>query len=128
MLLSFPNSIQQHSHERCAACYKLSCVPLSLLTQTHKAVHAHICKYTCLCLNLLFRPAHARAHGPQEIRELYGREVVNLRNEGRWVFLNTLFSVSEAVMYMQVGAWACVGVWVGGGWGAWVCFGRTVLK
>lgn len=37
-----------------------------------------------------------------EIRELYGREVVNLRNEGRWVFLNTLFSVSEAVMYMQV--------------------------
>jgi hypothetical protein len=39
----------------------------------------------------------------QEIREFYGREVVNLRNEGRWVFLNTLFSVSEAVMYMQVG-------------------------
>ncbi|EFJ49794.1 hypothetical protein VOLCADRAFT_80573 [Volvox carteri f. nagariensis] len=38
----------------------------------------------------------------QEIRELYGREVVNLRNEGRWVFLNTLFSVSEAVMYMQL--------------------------
>jgi hypothetical protein len=38
----------------------------------------------------------------QEIREQYGREVVNLRNEGRWVFLNTLFSVSEAVMYMQV--------------------------
>lgn len=39
----------------------------------------------------------------QEIRELYGREVVNLRNEGRWVFLNTLFSVSEGVMYTQVG-------------------------
>ena len=38
----------------------------------------------------------------QEIREAYGREVVNLRTEGRWVFLNTLFSVSEAVMYMQV--------------------------
>lgn len=38
----------------------------------------------------------------QEIREQYGREVVNLRNEGRWVFLNTLFSVSEAVMYMQL--------------------------
>jgi hypothetical protein len=38
----------------------------------------------------------------QEIRDAYGREVVNLRNEGRWVFLNTLFSVSEAVMYMQV--------------------------
>jgi hypothetical protein len=39
----------------------------------------------------------------QEIREQYGREVVNLRNEGRWVFLNTLFSVSEAVMFAQVG-------------------------
>ena len=38
----------------------------------------------------------------QEIRSLYGREVVNLRNEARWVFLNTLFSVSEAVMYMQL--------------------------
>eukprot|EP00775_Hariotina_reticulata_P009908 gene9907-10064_t len=38
----------------------------------------------------------------QEIRQFYGREVVNLRNEGRWVFLNTLFSVSEAVMYMQL--------------------------
>jgi hypothetical protein len=39
----------------------------------------------------------------QQIRQFYGREVVNLRHEGRWVFLNTLFSVSEAVMYMQVG-------------------------
>ncbi|KAL6763622.1 putative cytosolic purine 5-nucleotidase [Haematococcus lacustris] len=41
----------------------------------------------------------------QAIREEYGRcgrEVVNLRNEGRWVFLNTLFSVSEAVMYVQL--------------------------
>ena len=36
-----------------------------------------------------------------EIREAYGRDLVNLRNEGRWTFLNTLFSVSEAVMYMQ---------------------------
>lgn len=44
-----------------------------------------------------------RMMGWQEIRQFYGREVVNLRNEGRWVFLNTLFSVSEAVMYMQVG-------------------------
>ena len=39
---------------------------------------------------------------PGEIREVYGRELVNLKNEGRWSFLNTLFSVSEAVMYMQV--------------------------
>ena len=38
-----------------------------------------------------------------EVRAAYGREVVNLKNEGRWVFLNTLFSVSEAVLYMQVG-------------------------
>lgn len=27
----------------------------------------------------------------QDIRVVYGREVVNLRNEGRYVFLNTLF-------------------------------------
>jgi hypothetical protein len=39
--------------------------------------------------------------GWQEIREAYGREVVNLRNEGRWVFLNTLFSISEAVLFAQ---------------------------
>jgi hypothetical protein len=37
-----------------------------------------------------------------ELRETYGRELVNLRNEQRYSFLNTLFSVSEAVMYMQV--------------------------
>ena len=40
---------------------------------------------------------------PAEVRESYGRELVNLRNESRYVFLNTLFSVSEAVLYMQVG-------------------------
>jgi hypothetical protein len=43
----------------------------------------------------------------QEIRQFYGREVVNLRHEGRWVFLNTLFSVSEAVMYMQARPVGC---------------------
>lgn len=37
-----------------------------------------------------------------ELRETYGRELVNLKNEARYGFLNTLFSVSEAVMYMQV--------------------------
>jgi len=37
-----------------------------------------------------------------ELRETYGRELVNLRNEGRYGFLNTIFSVSEAVMYMKV--------------------------
>lgn len=47
---------------------------------------------------------------PAEVREQYGRELVNLRNESRFVFLNTLFSISEAVLYMQVeraaGPWA----------------------
>ncbi|XP_021889437.1 cytosolic purine 5'-nucleotidase, partial [Carica papaya] len=36
------------------------------------------------------------------VSEMYGRELVDLRNESRWVFLNTLFSVSEAVAYMQM--------------------------
>ncbi|KAL3727894.1 hypothetical protein ACJRO7_032612 [Eucalyptus globulus] len=34
--------------------------------------------------------------------EIYGRELVDLRKESRWEFLNTLFSVSEAVAYMQM--------------------------
>ena len=38
----------------------------------------------------------------QELREAYGRDLVSLRNEARYSFLNTLFSVSEACMYMQV--------------------------
>lgn len=58
---------------------------------------------TIYCRRLVKRAMHGtRMLSWSEIRELYGREVVNLRNEGRWVFLNTLFSVSEAVMYMQV--------------------------
>ncbi|PKA62296.1 hypothetical protein AXF42_Ash016088 [Apostasia shenzhenica] len=36
------------------------------------------------------------------VSEIYGRELVDLRKESRWEFLNTLFSVSEAVMYMQL--------------------------
>ncbi|KAB2625084.1 5'-nucleotidase domain-containing protein 4-like [Pyrus ussuriensis x Pyrus communis] len=36
------------------------------------------------------------------ISEMYGRELVDLRKETRWEFLNTLFSVSEAVAYMQM--------------------------
>ena len=36
-----------------------------------------------------------------ELRETYGRELVSLRNEARYGFLNTLFSVSEAVLYLQ---------------------------
>ncbi|KAI7741874.1 hypothetical protein M8C21_032446, partial [Ambrosia artemisiifolia] len=35
------------------------------------------------------------------VSEIYGRELVDLRKESRWEFLNTLFSVSEAVAYMQ---------------------------
>ncbi|CAN4104636.1 unnamed protein product [Withania somnifera] len=37
----------------------------------------------------------------REVSEIYGRELVDLRKESRWEFLNTLFSVSEAVAYMQ---------------------------
>ena len=33
---------------------------------------------------------------------MYGRELVDLQKESRWEFLNMLFSVSEAVAYMQV--------------------------
>uniref|UniRef100_A0A1D1YCH6 Cytosolic purine 5'-nucleotidase n=1 Tax=Anthurium amnicola TaxID=1678845 RepID=A0A1D1YCH6_9ARAE len=36
------------------------------------------------------------------VSEIYGRELVDLRKESRWEFLNTFFSVSEAVMYMQM--------------------------
>ncbi|GFP83077.1 cytosolic purine 5'-nucleotidase [Phtheirospermum japonicum] len=38
----------------------------------------------------------------QIVSEMYGRELVDLRKESRWEFLNTLFSVSEAVAYMQM--------------------------
>lgn len=37
---------------------------------------------------------------PSEIKDVYGRELVDL-HKSRWHFLNTLFSVSEAVMYAQ---------------------------
>ncbi|XP_020220555.1 5'-nucleotidase domain-containing protein 4 isoform X2 [Cajanus cajan] len=36
------------------------------------------------------------------VSEIYGRELVDLREENRWEFLNTLFSVSEAVAYMHM--------------------------
>ena len=62
--------------------------------------------YTEWCMYPEYRHIKRSMHGTQmmntgEIREVYGRELVNLKNEGRWCFLNTLFSVSEAVMYMQ---------------------------
>ncbi|VAH59581.1 unnamed protein product [Triticum turgidum subsp. durum] len=37
-----------------------------------------------------------------DLVEIYGRELVDLRKEDTWEFLNTLFSVSEAVMFMQM--------------------------
>ncbi|KAM7278149.1 hypothetical protein ACFE04_005283 [Oxalis oulophora] len=36
------------------------------------------------------------------VTEIYGRELVDLRKESKWEFLNTLFSVSEAVAFMQM--------------------------
>ncbi|RID59750.1 hypothetical protein BRARA_F02961 [Brassica rapa] len=36
------------------------------------------------------------------VSEIYGRELVDLRNQSRWEFLNTFFSVSEAVAYAQM--------------------------
>jgi hypothetical protein len=79
--------------------------------------------YWGLFRRLVKRAMHGtRMMGWQEIRQFYGREVVNLRNEGRWVFLNTLFSVSEAVMYMQVRAWFLV---LGGGVVLITCNART---
>lgn len=42
-----------------------------------------------------------RQVGFEEQRRLYSRVVVEL-SEPRWVFLNTLFSMSEACMYMQL--------------------------
>ena len=85
-------------------------------------------------LSLVKRAMHGtRMLSWQEIREQYGREVVNLRNEGRWVFLNTLFSVSEAVMYMQVGGAAGKGGGGRGGKGGgrrcvWVLYSRPVHR
>ncbi|XP_075476411.1 uncharacterized protein LOC142517833 [Primulina tabacum] len=38
----------------------------------------------------------------QTVSEMYGRELVDLRKQSQWEFLNTLFSVSEAVAYMQM--------------------------
>jgi hypothetical protein len=47
-----------------------------------------------------------------EVRAAYGRGLVNLREERRWVFLNTLFSVSEAVMFAQVNGSSFIQRWL----------------
>jgi len=36
------------------------------------------------------------------VKEIYGQEPIDLRHTGRWYFLNTLFTVSEAVMFAQM--------------------------
>ena len=52
---------------------------------------------------LVKRAMHGgRMMSPADIHAVYGREYVNLRNEDRYEFLNTLFSVSEAVIYQQL--------------------------
>lgn len=72
------------------------------------------------CCSFVKRAMHGtRMMSPAEVREQYGRELVNLRNESRFVFLNTLFSISEAVLYMQVwlgllGSRKLSGVWLAG--------------
>lgn len=38
----------------------------------------------------------------KETRDAYGRELVRLANSDRWKFINTFFSVSEAVMFSQL--------------------------
>ena len=69
---------------------------------TLKANHSAKLSQSCLC-RFVKRSMHGtRMMSTGEIHEVYGRELVILRNESRWTFLNTLFSVSEAVMYAQV--------------------------
>lgn len=39
---------------------------------------------------------------PEQIRESYGRTLVDLADGARWIFLNTLFEISEGCMYAQL--------------------------
>lgn len=39
---------------------------------------------------------------PLDVQKEYGRELVQLSDTSRWCFLNTLFSVSEGCLFMQV--------------------------
>jgi hypothetical protein len=38
----------------------------------------------------------------REMYQVYGRDLVKYADSSRWKFVNTLFSVSEAVMYSQL--------------------------
>lgn len=39
---------------------------------------------------------------PAGVQQAYARNLVHLGDSSRWIFLNTLFSVSEGCLYMQV--------------------------
>jgi hypothetical protein len=53
------------------------------------------------CFGYVKRAMHGtRMLSNRSVSEMYGRELVNLQSESRWEFLNTIFSVSEVVMYM----------------------------
>ncbi len=43
-----------------------------------------------------------RMLGQDELREVYGRTLVELVDTQRWMFLNTLFEISEGCMYAQL--------------------------
>lgn len=43
-----------------------------------------------------------RMMGLDELREVYGRILVDLADTQRWMFLNTLFEISEGCMYAQL--------------------------
>jgi len=43
-----------------------------------------------------------RMLNPREMHDTYGRELVRVSDASRWKFVNTLFSVSEAVMFAQL--------------------------
>ena len=47
--------------------------------------------------------SHGTAPMPQEkLREVYGRTLVDLADTTRWMFVNTLFEISEGCMYAQL--------------------------
>lgn len=51
----------------------------------------------------IWRAAHGTSVLPySKMRQAYTRTLVDLNNDSRWVFLNTFFSISAAVMYSQL--------------------------
>lgn len=87
------------------------CCPLKLLGIIQNVLcwlPMHTCLLACTCFllaNILtgsYKIFLNDSSFPYNESEMYGRELVDLRKERRWEFLNTFFSVSEAVMFMQV--------------------------